>query len=197
MLAKLGPLHFRDRAPPGGLLSHGAKTPDSLRVLFAAQMNAARLARQEGKFLVGRMIMTQPYGEWPGGLAVVTELLPDPGEPNIVFQVASAEHGEIGVLAHEEVALIPMTLPYEEAVLQLADGEMVETRFERIPNSGLTNVTPFPRAEVLKLLAAAKRIGVAGPHAQRSGFGIMIPVAHRTAGVGNLFIKSKPVNCQN
>lgn len=53
---------------------------------------------------VGDMIWTPPCGEWPGGYARITELTPDPGAPEIVFQVEGvAGQGEIGVFAHEEI----------------------------------------------------------------------------------------------
>lgn len=53
--------------------------------------------------LIGRKIVTQPYGDWPGGVATITEVYPDPEAPEIVLQVKSEEHGEIGVFNFEEV----------------------------------------------------------------------------------------------
>ena len=58
---------------------------------------------------VGDMIWTNPLGEWPGGYARITELAPDPGAPEIVFNVAhisadiQAQFGDMGVFENELV----------------------------------------------------------------------------------------------
>ncbi len=49
------------------------------------------------------IVVTVPYGDYPGGLAVVTEMLPDPKAPGIVFQVMHPTYGSIGVFRHEPV----------------------------------------------------------------------------------------------
>lgn len=56
--------------------------------------------------LVGREIMTQPFGDWPGGVAKITDVYPDPEAHEIVLQVEHPEHGEIGVFAFEEVEFV-------------------------------------------------------------------------------------------
>lgn len=64
------------------------------------------LVRREGKHLIGRTVHTEPFGEWPGGLAVVTEIEPDPAAPEIAFQVKSEAHGKMGVFDFEYVKII-------------------------------------------------------------------------------------------
>lgn len=54
--------------------------------------------------LIGRSINTESIGDYPGGVAVVTELFPDRAAPEIVFQVKHPTFGEIGVFAQEEVS---------------------------------------------------------------------------------------------
>lgn len=64
--------------------------------------------------LVGRWIMTECGGQYPGGLAEVIEIMPDPdAAPEITFQVRNPLFqssgnplGQIGVFAWEEVQLI-------------------------------------------------------------------------------------------
>ena len=80
-------------------------------------MNAYDLVKKHGKNLVGRTIMTEQEGAWPGGKARVLELFPDKeGAPEIVMQVRGLERqgrhvdnedDDIGVFDHEEVTLLP------------------------------------------------------------------------------------------
>lgn len=57
--------------------------------------------------LIRRKIITEQYGEWPGGIATVIKLYPDPEAPEIVFDVKHDETGEeIGVFDHENVQLV-------------------------------------------------------------------------------------------
>lgn len=69
-------------------------------------MKAQQLAEVFGESLIGQKLYTFPMGEWPGGYATVIEMLPDPGAPEIVFQVESETHGDIGVYGHEEVGYV-------------------------------------------------------------------------------------------
>lgn len=48
---------------------------------------AKALLDELGEALIGRTIYTQRYGNWPGGQAIVKEIAPDPGAPEIVFTV--------------------------------------------------------------------------------------------------------------
>lgn len=66
---------------------------------------AQQLLSRLGEALVGREVLTQPYGEWPGGIARVTQVAPDPAAPEIVFQVVM-KGWEIGVFHFEPVELI-------------------------------------------------------------------------------------------
>lgn len=67
---------------------------------------AKQMLTEFGKQLVGKTIITMPVGLWPGGLAKVTELNPDPNAPEIVFNVRHAQTGEeIGVFDDEWVLI--------------------------------------------------------------------------------------------
>ena len=48
---------------------------------------AKDLVRKMGKKLIGRKVITPPMGSYPGGLAQVIEIHPDPAAPEIVFNV--------------------------------------------------------------------------------------------------------------
>lgn len=50
-------------------------------------MNAKELLDEMGEKLIGRTIFTEPFGDWPGGRAIVKEIAPDPEAPEIVFTV--------------------------------------------------------------------------------------------------------------
>jgi hypothetical protein len=87
-------------------------------------MNAVTMVEHHGEKLIGKMVFTYPYGEWPGGPAKVVELYPDAGAPEIVMQVRQDFKPEIaralkrdgarfrgnswsiGVFSHEKVVLI-------------------------------------------------------------------------------------------
>lgn len=56
--------------------------------------------------LIGKQVMTEPMGEYPGGVAKVTKLFPDPSAPEIVFQVKHPSFGRIGVFANEICDLV-------------------------------------------------------------------------------------------
>lgn len=59
-----------------------------------------------GADLVGMEVLTEPYGDWPGGRCKVTEIQPDDGATEIVFQVELLETGDdIGVFDHEFVTV--------------------------------------------------------------------------------------------
>ena len=78
-------------------------------------MTAAELVQLHGAALVGRIVNTVAMGEWPGGLAKVTEVAHDPGAPEISFLVRHEDpqvHIDIdvvdmGVFEYEEVELMP------------------------------------------------------------------------------------------
>lgn len=60
-------------------------------------------AVEEMPDLVGRTVITEAVGDWPGGIATVTELAPDPGATEIAFNVHSEQHGDVGVFEDEWV----------------------------------------------------------------------------------------------
>lgn len=80
------------------------------------KMMADQAVEQFGDQLVGRLIITVPYGDWQGGAARVLAVNPDPGAPDIVMTVKAERRTqfdsrtnigkEIGVFDHEEVGLI-------------------------------------------------------------------------------------------
>ncbi len=69
-------------------------------------MTAKQLIDIHGASLVGQRVETEAIGEYPGGIATVTELAPDPQAPEIVFNVRHPAYGEIGVFDWELVALV-------------------------------------------------------------------------------------------
>jgi len=69
-------------------------------------MTAQALLSLYGGSLLGRHVVTVQIGEYPGGLAEVIELLPDPAAPEIVFNVNHPTFGEIGVFDWEPVQLV-------------------------------------------------------------------------------------------
>lgn len=69
-------------------------------------MNAASALIKYGKRLVGKNVMTEPYGKWKGGIATVTKLRPDRNAPEIVFEVRHPTQGSIGVFDHENIEVL-------------------------------------------------------------------------------------------
>ena len=79
-------------------------------------MNAKDLVDLMGQRLIGRTVLTEAIGIYPGGPARVTEIAPDPADPSIVMQVehptwreddGDNERGSIGVFSYEELELLP------------------------------------------------------------------------------------------
>lgn len=66
----------------------------------------AHILTGDAKNLVNHHILTEKIGWWPGELANIKEVMPDPAAPEIVFTVENS-HGEIGVFADETVILMP------------------------------------------------------------------------------------------
>lgn len=58
---------------------------------------------REGHAKVGAEVVTQPMGEWPGGVATIVKHDPDPAAPEIVMTVRMEGHGTIGVFEYEQV----------------------------------------------------------------------------------------------
>lgn len=68
-------------------------------------MTALDLVNQLGTTLLGRRVNTQAIGDYPGGVAKVIKICPDPAFPEIVFEIDHPEFGEIGVFDYEECSL--------------------------------------------------------------------------------------------
>ena len=69
-------------------------------------MKANQLVQKLGCKLLGQKVNTPAVGEYPGGVATVTQIAPDENAPEIVFQVSLPHWGEIGVFEHEDVSLL-------------------------------------------------------------------------------------------
>ncbi len=69
-------------------------------------LRASELAKVLGESLVGRRVKTIQMGEYPGGIAVVTEIAPDPNAPEIAFNVKLPGYDVIGVFDYEPVELV-------------------------------------------------------------------------------------------
>ena len=52
-------------------------------------MKASAMVRKYGKQLIGMKISTVAMGEYPGGVATVVGIKPDPGAPEIVMDVTN------------------------------------------------------------------------------------------------------------
>jgi len=77
-------------------------------------MKAHEMTEALGKRLIGRQVLTQAMGTWPGGLAKVLELDPDPNDDNIVMLVkplagqidpdTKEPFKEMGIFWNEEIS---------------------------------------------------------------------------------------------
>lgn len=78
-------------------------------------MRARNLLERYAHTLIGKTVLTERYGEWPGGDAEIIQIVPDvDGAPEIVFQVRHktatdplnpSRYWEIGIFDHENVEL--------------------------------------------------------------------------------------------
>ena len=73
--------------------------------------DADALVVKHGDKLIGELVFTSAMGEYPGGWATVTEILPDRAAPEIAFQVEHPSFGSIGVFGNESVWMAPMGEP--------------------------------------------------------------------------------------
>ena len=74
-------------------------------------MNARKLVEVAGHRLVGRAVWTEAVGYYPGGVAQVAELAPDPVAGEVLFTVEHpiwerAGRSGTGVFEWEEVVLL-------------------------------------------------------------------------------------------
>ena len=66
-------------------------------------MRARLYVQLHGKFAIGHTVLTESMGDYPGGLAVLTEIYPDSNAPEIVCVVNHPSFGEIGIFEDEEL----------------------------------------------------------------------------------------------
>lgn len=66
-------------------------------------MKAEELLAKYGISLVGKKVMTYPYGDYPGGEAKVVEVEPYSNDPKVVFNVRHPTFGEIWIFDDEDV----------------------------------------------------------------------------------------------
>lgn len=60
-----------------------------------------------GATLIGKTIITQPFGDWRGGQAKVLDVNPDPAAKEIVMEVkALRSKEEVGVFGSEKIQII-------------------------------------------------------------------------------------------
>ena len=69
-------------------------------------MKADQLVQKLGQKLLGKKVNTQAASDYPGGVATVVQLVPDPKAPGVAFQVRLGQWGELGVCGHEDVSLL-------------------------------------------------------------------------------------------
>jgi len=76
---------------------------------------------------LGDTLITEPMGEWPGGIVRVIAFAPDPGAPEIVMQVEGEGEGlgTIGVFWYERVGWLRGE-PAPAAALALAESDTKE-----------------------------------------------------------------------
>jgi hypothetical protein len=67
-------------------------------------VNAKIFADTHGENLIGMSVMTERIGAYPGGIATVIEINPDP-DAGIVLKVKHPTFGEIGIFDSEEIYL--------------------------------------------------------------------------------------------
>lgn len=69
-------------------------------------MTAREVLDLWGGSLLGRQVVTPPMGSYPGGVSTVTEILPDPAAPEILFHIDHPTFGPCGVFDFEECEVI-------------------------------------------------------------------------------------------
>ena len=69
-------------------------------------MKANQLVAKLGDKLLGKKVNTPAMGEYPGGMATVIRIAPEPKAPDIALQVNLAHWGKMVVFGHEDVSLL-------------------------------------------------------------------------------------------
>ena len=67
-------------------------------------MIVRELVKRSG--IIGKHVCTMAMGDYPGGLAEIVEIFPDPAAPEIPIQVNHPTFGEIGLFEDETVVLM-------------------------------------------------------------------------------------------
>ena len=66
-------------------------------------MNAKQYIDELGENAIGQVVQTEAIGEYPGGLAEIIEIYPDPAAPDIVCMVLHPIWGEMWILEYEDI----------------------------------------------------------------------------------------------
>lgn len=100
----------------------------------------------------------------------------------------------------EKPAKHPLYTTYtlEEAIALLPDGPLIDTRYETVPNCGITKCAEAPREQIIALLREAAEHGYlfeSGSQGIKLGFAIHFEVKNYKDGSrGNLFVQTRNKN---
>jgi len=94
-------------------------------------MQADKMVAKHGSSLIGRTLITSAMGDYPGGLAKVTQINPDPAAPEISIQVEHPSFGSIGIFENELVWWSLTDLPPHE-IDDIIDVDMVNLELDGI-----------------------------------------------------------------
>lgn len=90
------------------------------------------------------------------------------------------------------------TYTLEQALAMLPDGPMIDTRYETVPNCGISKCATMHRNDLIvlmKLAADRDAIYESGPEGIKIGFTIHLEVInYRDYSRGNLFVKTRNKN---
>ena len=79
----------------------------------ADRVTAKRLVETHGAELIGQQVWTPPMGDYPGGVATVTEVAHDPNAPEISFLVEHPTEGCMGIFEYEHVRIVGLAQGHE------------------------------------------------------------------------------------
>jgi hypothetical protein len=83
-------------------------TPSTAPPPPARIMQAGEAVKRFGNTLIGQVIQTEAMGHYPGGPAIVSQINPDIGAPDIVLNVKSPAYDngrDIGIFDNEEIGI--------------------------------------------------------------------------------------------
>lgn len=90
------------------------------------------------------------------------------------------------------------TYTLEEAVAMLPDGPMIDTRYETVPNCGITKCSEVPREQLIAMMREAAEYAYlyqSGATGIALGFSIHFEVKNfRDGSRGNIFVKTRNPN---